>query len=574
MTYAGTRESMSCFEVAVSAVSEGVMISSRECRVVMAVVALLLGLLNGEAAACTYSVMVPSSGDIWHTGSAASIRWSASGPCSDRVDVDLLRSGEWVMGIATNQLNNGSATWMVPSSLRSALDYQVKVRDRDDGSFGVSREFIISNSAYCGYRVTQPAEGDTWYRGTSHTVRWNRAGTCSSPVDLHLMREGIEVAFIAESTGDDGAFTWEVPDDAPVGGGFEIRIRDSSDWNSYDLSDEFAMADEPQCSYQVDEPAAGAAWRMGETHDIVWTRSEGCGASVDLDLLLAGESVAAIAAGIADIGSLSWTVPEDLEAADAYQVRVAAAGDPENFDVSPQFRIEPAVEPPEEHVYWVEIASHQAGQAGSIWRTDVVARNLSEADAEVEIRLRGAGGGTLTATIAGGAQAAFEDVLGEMGVDGKGWLEITADRPLVVSGRIYNLGEQGTYGQYLEGYAAGGGLQAGVVGTLIQLRQLEGEFRTNLGFTNPSQSAAAVQVTLYDAAGTEMIRYRVDLGARALVQDLEPYSRRAGRPDLGWGFGTVEVIEGGPVLLSASVVDSRTNDATTVPVKAGTGGGG
>jgi len=71
-----------------------------------------------------------------------------------------------------------------------------------------------------------------------------------------------------------------------------------------------------------------------------------------------------------------------------------------------------------------------------------------------------------------------------------------------------------------------------------------------------------------------MIRYRVDLGARALVQDLEPYSRRAGRPDLGWGFGTVEVIEGGPVLMSASVVDSRTNDATTVPVKVGTGDGG
>jgi hypothetical protein len=29
----------------------------------------------------------------------------------------------------------------------------------------------------------------------------------------------------------------------------------------------------------------------------------------------------------------------------------------------------------------------------------------------------------------------------------------------------------------------------------------------------------------------------------------------------------VEVLEGGPVLISASVVDSRTNDATTVPVK-------
>ena len=550
---------------------EGVMIRSSECPVVIGMVVLALGLASWDAAACTYSVMVPSSGDVWHAGSAASIRWSASGTCSDRVDIDLLRSGEWVMGIATNQLNNGSATWMVSSSLRSALDYQVKVRDRDDGSFGVSREFTISNAAYCGYRVTQPAEGDTWYRGTSHTVRWNRAGTCSSPVDLHLMRQGIEVAVIADATGDDGSFTWTVPEDAALGGDYGIRVRDSSDWNSYDTSDLFTIAEEPQCSYQVDEPAAGATWRMGETHDILWSSSEGCGASVDLDLLLAGEEVAAIVADLEDEGTYSWTVPSDLEAADAYQLRVAAAADPATFDVSPQFRIEAAVEPPEERVYWVEIASHQAGQAGSIWRTDVVARNLSEADADVEIRLRGAGGGTLAATIAGGAQAAFEDVLGQMGVDGKGWLEITADRPLLVSGRIYNLGDEGTFGQYLEGYAAGGGLAPGVVGTLLQLRQLEGEFRTNLGFTNPNETAAAVQVTLYDAGGTELIRYRVDLEPRALVQDLEPYVRRASQPELGWGFGTVEVLEGGPVLISASVVDSRTNDATTVPVKEGIG---
>jgi hypothetical protein len=72
---------------------------------------------------------------------------------------------------------------------------------------------------------------------------------------------------------------------------------------------------------------------------------------------------------------------------------------------------------------------------------------------------------------------------------------------------------------------------------------------------------------LYDAAGTGLIAYRVDLDPDELVQDLEPYARRAGRPDVGWGFAFVEVIEGSSALVSASVVDSRTNDATTVPVK-------
>jgi len=168
--------------------------------------------------------------------------------------------------------------------------------------------------------------------------------------------------------------------------------------------------------------------------------------------------------------------------------------------VSPQFRIEAAVEPPKSGSNWVEIASHQAGQAGSIWRTDVVARNLSEADADVEIRLRGAGGGTLTATIAGGAQAAFEDVLGQMGVDGKGWLEITRTaRSSCPGGSTTSATRAPSGSTWRATRQARAG--PGVVGTLLQLRQLEGEFRTNLGFTNPNETAAAVQVTLYDAGG-------------------------------------------------------------------------
>jgi hypothetical protein len=532
----------------------------------------VVALTGGEvASACTYNVSVPGALDIWNTGSAASIRWFKSGICSDRVDIDLLRDGELVAIIATSQLNNGSATWVVPSTLRTALEYQVRVRDLDDGSSGVSREFIIVNRAYCGYRVTQPAAGDTWFRGSTHSIRWTRAGTCTSPVDLHLLRSGIEVITIAEGAGDSGSYSWSVPSDVETDDGYRIRIRDTNDSESYDASDQFTIDDEPPCSYQITEPTSASTWRMGETVDIDWTRSDGCGAAVDIDLLLAGTEVAPIAADLDDAGNHSWMVPTDLEAGDAYQVRVAAAADATRFDVSPEFLIEPAVDPPAERVYWVEIASHEAGLAGSIWRTDIVARNLSDADADIEIRLRGAGGGTLTSTIGGGSLGVFEDVLGQMDVDGKGWLAITSNRPLLVSGRIYNLGADGTFGQFLEGYPEGGGLPQGVVGSLLQLRQTEGEFRTNLGFTNPNASEAALQVTLFDAGGTELIRYRVDLGPRALIQDLEPYARRASRPNLGWGFAEVEVLEGGPVLVSASVVDSRTNDATTVPVKEVTG---
>ena len=72
---------------------------------------------------------------------------------------------------------------------------------------------------------------------------------------------------------------------------------------------------------------------------------------------------------------------------------------------------------------------------------------------------------------------------------------------------------------------------------------------------------------LYDSGANHLGEYTLTLAPAELIQDLEPFKRRANRSDLGWGFAKVEVVSGSGVLCSASVVDSMTNDATTVPFK-------
>jgi hypothetical protein len=263
-------------------------------------------------------------------------------------------------------------------------------------------------------------------------------------------------------------------------------------------------------------------------------------------------------------GSFVWSLPTDLTPANDYTIQVQDSEIENVSALSGAFAIEEGGVGV--NIYWFEIASHDEGQAGSVWRTDVVLKNLSDQEADVEIKLTGAGGGELMSTVPGNAQGVFEDVLGSMGVEGKGWLEVTSDQPLIVSGRVYNSSDAGTFGQFLEGYVEGGGLTKGESGWLLQLRQLSEWYRTNIVFTNPHTESAAVQVNLYDTAGHEMHGYRVDLNPGSVFQDIEPFRRRAGKPDLGWGFASVEVVEGTAVLVSASVVDSRTNDATTVPV--------
>ncbi len=219
-------------------------------------------------------------------------------------------------------------------------------------------------------------------------------------------------------------------------------------------------------------------------------------------------------------------------------------------------------------VYWTEIAAHNVGAAGSRWRTDLVARNAGEAAAELDLILRTKSGARMVEGIVGaGAQMAFEDIVGMMDFAGKGSLQICSSQPLEVLSRVYNQSDDGTFGTLVDGFMDGSGLSAGESARLIGLRQLSRAFRTNISVTNTGSSTARVAVTLFAENGDNLHDYTLWVSAGMVVQDLQPFANRAGEPDLGWGFALVEVVEGEGVLASATVVDSKTNDGISVPMK-------
>ncbi len=220
------------------------------------------------------------------------------------------------------------------------------------------------------------------------------------------------------------------------------------------------------------------------------------------------------------------------------------------------------------YVYFLELAAHQQGSFGSLWVTDVVAFNEAAGDADLELVLHaGAGDISTTASVVGGAQGVFADVVGLLVLEGKGVLEVRSSEPLRAAARTYNMATTGTFGQAFALYTRDDGLSAGESAWLLQLRQQSNTFRTNIAVANTGSVDAEVRVRLRSTDGSELHVYTLRVEAATVVQDIEPFARRANRPDLGWGFARVEVVSGTGVLVSASVVDSRTNDATTVVMR-------
>lgn len=224
------------------------------------------------------------------------------------------------------------------------------------------------------------------------------------------------------------------------------------------------------------------------------------------------------------------------------------------------------------HQYWVPVAAHQAGAAGSQWRTDLGLLNRGTGAAIVHLRLHA---GTLfgqSITLAPSRQEILVDVVDSVfGTTGAGPLEILADQPLVVTSRTYNQSSGGTFGQSYDGFERTQGVGAGGMVLLPQLTE-NAAYRTNILIANIGVTAARVRLELFDGAGVKVgepvVNGGAPIGSGQRVQLNAPY-KVLGKSNLAAGYARLEVVEGESVLAYASVVDNNTasNDPTSVLMK-------
>ncbi len=215
----------------------------------------------------------------------------------------------------------------------------------------------------------------------------------------------------------------------------------------------------------------------------------------------------------------------------------------------------------------VAAAARGEGASGSVWRTDLGLLNPGTEAVEATVVFHRSSGAdvTLSVDLAAGEHQVLDDVIGRLGVEGSGSLEISAPLPVFTSSRTYNQSTQGTFGQYLDGVDSADTISEGSRVWLPQLQQNDG-FRTNIGLNNTGDVEARVKIHLHDADGSLLATAQRTIAAGKRIQLQEPFDRVAGRTDITSGYAVVEVVAGDGVMAYASVVDNRTNDPTTVPM--------
>ncbi len=216
---------------------------------------------------------------------------------------------------------------------------------------------------------------------------------------------------------------------------------------------------------------------------------------------------------------------------------------------------------------WFPVATHASGGYGSEWRTDVGVINKEGSTTNLNFYLYTTSGviqGNLS--IGGYGSGIVQDIVGQLKYTGSGALEVRSDKAIIATSRTYNQTSSGTYGQFLNSFATSEGLKANDVAYLAQLTE-NSSFRTNIAFTNTGTSSASLTVYLYNSSGTVLASYNVNLSPGEFKQELQPFKNKGGQTNMSSGYAKVVINSGSGIIGYASVVDNKTGDGTTIPLK-------
>ena len=250
-------------------------------------------------------------------GTTYNINWTSTGGFS-LVHIKLYKNdapnpyGE-VISIGTD--NDGSFAWQVPD-IPPDDDYSIYIEKRNASS--VSDQNMEDFEIRTGIVVTSPNTAVNWYAGSTQEVKWTSSGTVPS-IKIKLVQGGTEVSTIANNTGNDGSYNWDIPPGTAPSTNYKVRVYNAADTETYDDSNvNFSILSQ---SLTVTSPNTNVTWLAGSDHDITWTSAGGF-ANVRIQLYKNNSLLETIVESTSNsAGSYTWTIPL-LTAANDYKIKI------------------------------------------------------------------------------------------------------------------------------------------------------------------------------------------------------------------------------------------------------------
>ena len=298
-------------------------------------------------------VTTPNGGENWQAGPTHSIRWTQAGLTGTNVEINLRKQvcvpfhGNYLCYNALQYtiapsvpINQNIYSWTIRSNQTSGNAYRIEVKSLSYPAFTDSTDGLFTiTSLPSSITVTVPNGGETWQRGTPHTVMWSYTGSPGSYVKIVLLKGGTEIGTISANTsigsGGAGSFTWNINPSGSTGSDYKVKISSISQPTINDLSNNnFTLTPVPTTPrITVTSPNGNETWQRGTPHKVTWSYTGIPGSMVKITLLKAGVEVGTINAstsiGSSGAGSYTWPISSSGTTGSDYKVKVQSISQPE-----------------------------------------------------------------------------------------------------------------------------------------------------------------------------------------------------------------------------------------------------
>lgn len=179
----------------------------------------------------TITVTEPNGGEAWTSGTGHLINWTYTGNVS-RVNLEYSTdNGVTWKSIESDRSNTGSKYWTIPDD--ASDEAKVRVTSTSNSTvFDESDEVFTIGDPYQTptINVTTPNGGEDWEAGTTQVIQWTNTGTLDVVEIDYTTDNGTTWKQITDYTGNDGTYTWTIPEDPSTR--CRVRITDQSDRSS------------------------------------------------------------------------------------------------------------------------------------------------------------------------------------------------------------------------------------------------------------------------------------------------------------------------------------------------------
>jgi hypothetical protein len=121
-----------------------------------------------------------------------------------------------------------------------AVDVRSLMVDKDSGQARKTSGSISTPTPTPIITVTSPNGGESWKRGTTHTISWDYAGTPGSTVKIELLKGDALYKVLTPGTSigrsNHGSYSWKLSATTALGTNYKIRVTSISNSVNRDTS--------------------------------------------------------------------------------------------------------------------------------------------------------------------------------------------------------------------------------------------------------------------------------------------------------------------------------------------------